>query len=37
MSTAADWAESHGGQSIAEATDMGGLELVRDDLIGRAS
>lgn len=34
---AAKWAESHGGQSIAEATDMGGLELVRDDLRGRAS
>lgn len=34
---ATEWAESHGGQSIAEATDMGGLELVRDDLNGRAS
>ncbi len=34
---AAEWAESHGGQSIAEATDMGGLTLLRDDLNGRAS
>lgn len=34
---ASEWADSHGGQSIAEATDIGGLELVRDDLIGRAS
>lgn len=34
---AAEWAESHGGQKIAEATDIGGLELVRDDLSGRAS
>lgn len=29
---AADWAESHDGQNIREATDVGGLELVRDDL-----
>lgn len=32
---AADWADSHGGQSIAEATDMGGLTLLADDLRGR--
>ena len=34
---AAEWAESHDGQSIREASDLGGLELVRDDLRGRAS
>lgn len=34
---AAEWAESHGGQEIKDATDIGGLELVRDDLNGRAS
>lgn len=34
---AAEWAESHAGQDIREATDIGGLELVRDDLAGRAS
>lgn len=33
---ATEWAESHGGQSIAEATDMGGLELLADDLRARA-
>lgn len=33
---AAEWAESHAGQRIAEATDVGGLELLRDDLRGRA-
>lgn len=30
------WSESHGGQHIKEATDLGGLELLRDDLIARA-
>lgn len=34
---AAEWAESHDGQPIKDATDLGGLELVRDDLRGRAS
>lgn len=34
---AAEWAETHDGQSIGEATDLGGLELVRDELRGRAS
>lgn len=34
---AAEWAESHDGQAIREATDIGGLELLRDDLRGRAS
>lgn len=34
---ATEWAEGHGGQDIREATDIGGLELVRDDLNGRAS
>lgn len=34
---AKDWAESHDGQPIKEATDLGGLELLRDDLQGRAS
>lgn len=33
---AAEWAESHEGQAIGEATDIGGLELLRDDLRGRA-
>lgn len=27
-----DWAQTHNGQHIGEATDVGGLELVRDDL-----
>lgn len=34
---AAEWAESHEGQSIKDATDLGALELIRDDLRGRAS
>jgi len=34
---AAEWAESHDGQDIREATDIGGLELVRDDIAGRVS
>ena len=34
---ASEWAESHGGQAISEATDLGGLELLRDDLMGRAA
>jgi hypothetical protein len=33
---AATWAESHGGQDIRYATDVGGLELLRDDLAERA-
>lgn len=31
-----DWAESHGGEDIRAASDLGGLELLRDDLRGRA-
>jgi len=31
-----EWAFAHGGQSIAAATDIGGLELLRDDLTARA-
>jgi hypothetical protein len=31
------WSESHGGQHIKEATDLGGLELLRDDLIAKAA
>lgn len=34
---ATEWAETHDGQPIKDATDIGGLELLRDDLIGRAS
>jgi hypothetical protein len=34
---AKDWAETHGGQEIKDATDIGGLELLADDLRGRAS
>jgi nucleotide-binding universal stress UspA family protein len=34
---AAEWAETHEGQPIGEATDLGGLELLADDLRGRAS
>lgn len=30
-----DWAQSHDGQHIAETTDLGGLELLRDDLLSR--
>lgn len=37
QAVASEWAEAHGGQSIAEATDLGGLELLRDDLQGRAA
>jgi hypothetical protein len=33
---ATDWAEAHHGQPIREASDLGGLELVRDDLRVRA-
>lgn len=33
---ATEWAETHDGQPIKDATDIGGLELLRDDLIGRA-
>jgi len=29
---AADWAETHDGESLRDATDLGGLELLRDDL-----
>jgi hypothetical protein len=29
---AADWAEAHDGQPITQATDVGGLELLRDEL-----
>lgn len=34
---ASDWAESHGGQHIGEATDLGSLELIRDDLKARTA
>jgi hypothetical protein len=34
---AAEWAESHNGEAIKDATDLGSLELFRDDLIGRAA
>jgi hypothetical protein len=30
-----EWAESHDGQHISQATDVGGLELLRDDLTQR--
>jgi len=33
---AAEWAASHGGQNIREASDVGSLELLRDDLNARA-
>ena len=29
---AADWAETHEGEHLRDATDLGGLELLRDDL-----
>jgi hypothetical protein len=32
---ATEWAESHDGQPINEATDLGALELLRDDLTAR--
>lgn len=32
-----EWADAHDGQYIAEATDLGGLELLRDDLRTRAA
>lgn len=31
-----DWAHTHDGQHIRETTDMGGLELLRDDLLVQA-
>lgn len=31
-----DWAAAHDGQPISETTDLGGLELLRDDLTARA-
>jgi hypothetical protein len=34
---ATEWAESHDGQRLRDATDVGGLELLRDDLKARAS
>jgi hypothetical protein len=36
-SVAADWAETHEGQSLRDATDLGGLELLRDDLKASAA
>lgn len=33
---ATEWAESHDGQDIRQATDIGGLELVCDDLRGKS-
>lgn len=32
---AAEWAAMHAGQHIKDATDVGGLELLRDDLLAR--
>lgn len=37
QAVADEWASSHNGQSISEATDLGGLELLRDDLSARAN
>lgn len=34
---AQEWAEAHDGQPIKDATDLGALELIRDDLRGRVS
>ena len=34
---AADWAETHEGESLRDATDLGGLELLRDDLKASAA
>ena len=34
---AADWAETHNGEHLRDATDLGGLELLRDDLKGSAA
>ena len=34
---AADWAETHEGEHLRDATDLGGLELLRDDLKASAS
>ena len=36
-SVAADWAETHEGESLRNATDLGGLELLRDDLKASAA
>lgn len=36
-SVSEEWASSHDGQFIGEATDLGGLELLRDDLMVRAN
>jgi len=36
-SVAADWAETHEGESLRDATDLGGLELLRDDLKASAA
>ena len=36
-SVAADWAETHEGEHLRDATDLGGLELLRDDLQASAS
>jgi hypothetical protein len=33
----ADWSESHEGEHLRDATDLGGLELLRDDLKAGAS
>jgi hypothetical protein len=34
---AESWSESHDGQSLRDATDLGGLELLRDDLAAQAA
>lgn len=34
---AKEWAEGHNGQSLNDATDLGGLELLRDDLQARSA
>ena len=36
LAVATDWAESHDGQALRDATDIGSLELLRDDLRERA-
>jgi hypothetical protein len=36
-SVAADWAETHKGEHLRDATDLGGLELLRDDLKASAA
>lgn len=37
LAIAADWADTHNGESINQTSDLGALELLRDDLRARAS